>query len=260
MEEEKLYGCSLSPRIINKNERNDWGAFKNSFEFIEITINQLKEFIKKGGAFSYAYKNNVRSSSNFIGTEVLAADVDKGLTIQEALELPFVKNHAQFLYTTTRHTKENHRFRIVFTFQGGITNADELQQVVTAISARVSGDMSVTDSARIFYGSRSCEIYDIGNELTQEIIDDLRIQGKELIDAKRGSKDSECIVNRSSRLLDNELMVTLRDGQSIALSSINKKTTIFCPDHTDDHPSAFVGIGSKGGKFIFVMLVKRLGG
>lgn len=151
MEEEKRYGCSIAPRIINKNERNDWDAFKNGFTAENFTLNELKYFIHRGDAFSYAYKNDVRSSSNFIGTEVLAADVDKGLTIEEALELPFVKNHAQFLYTTTSHTQEKHRFRIVFTFQGGITNADDLRKVVTAISARVSGDMSVTDSARIFY-------------------------------------------------------------------------------------------------------------
>ena len=127
MEEEKLYGCSIAPRIINKNERNDQDAFKNGFTAGVISLNQLKEFIKKGGAFSYAFKNDVRSSSNFIGIEILAADVDKGLTIQEGLELPFVKNHAQFLYTTTSCTQDKHRFRIVFTFGGEIIDAVELQ-------------------------------------------------------------------------------------------------------------------------------------
>ena len=81
MEEEKQYVCSIASRIINKNERNDQDAFKNGFTAGNISLNNLKEFIKKGGAFSYAYKNNVRSSSNFIGTAVLAADVDKGVTI-----------------------------------------------------------------------------------------------------------------------------------------------------------------------------------
>ena len=52
MEEEKLYGCSIAPRIINKNERNDQDAFKNGFTAGIISLNQLKEFIKKGGALN----------------------------------------------------------------------------------------------------------------------------------------------------------------------------------------------------------------
>ena len=51
MEEEKLYGCSIAKEIINKNQNR--GNLGTSFSGRFVSINDLKECIKCGYAFSY---------------------------------------------------------------------------------------------------------------------------------------------------------------------------------------------------------------
>ena len=79
MEEEKLYGCSIAPSIINKNQNR--GNLGTSFSGCLVSINDLKELIKRGCAFSYVFNNDHRLVSNFYGTQILAADIDAGITI-----------------------------------------------------------------------------------------------------------------------------------------------------------------------------------
>ena len=251
MEEEKLYGCSIAPRIVNKNERDDQAAFKDGFKSGAVSVNQLKEFIKNGWAFSYAYKHDLRSSSNFIGTEILAADIDGGLSLEDALKHPLVKHSASFIYTTVNHQKNSPRFRVVFALAKPILDREELSQVTTAIAARLSGDMSATDPARIFYGSKGCEIFEIGNELTAEVVDELSAQGGELFRTTNHLLKGNSASVRSARLIPNDLMVKLKNSEIVSISTLNKKTTIFCPDHNDTHPSAFVGFSEKGSCFIY---------
>ena len=248
MEEEKLYGCSIAPSIINKNQNH--GDLGTSFSGQLVSINDLKEFIKRGCAFSYVFKNNHRLASNFDGTQILAADIDGGITIEAALNHPLVSQSASFIYTTVNHQPDAPRFRVVFALEKGIFDKDELRQVAKAIASRLSGDMSAIDSARVFYGSTECEIFHVGKELSEETVRELCAQGKELLESAKHSAIGDNPAFRSTRQLPNDLMLVLPDGQSIPVSSLQKNTSIFCPDHNDVHPSAFVGFSDKGGCFI----------
>ena len=119
MEEEKLYGCSIAQSIINKNQNH--GNLGTSFSGRFVTINDLKECIKRGCAYSYVFKNNHRLASNFDGTQILAADIDGGITIEAALNHPLVSQSASFIYTTVNHQPDDPHFRVVFALDKGIS-------------------------------------------------------------------------------------------------------------------------------------------
>jgi hypothetical protein len=57
-------------------------------------------------------------------------------------------------YTTPNHTPQRHRFRLVFAVGRTITQAEEMTAAMQSIALKLSGDPSVTDACRLFYGSR----------------------------------------------------------------------------------------------------------
>jgi DNA polymerase IIIc chi subunit len=248
MEEEKLYGCSIAQSIINKNQNR--GNLGTSFSGCLVSIDDLKECIKRGCAFSYVFKNNHRLASNFDGTQILAADIDGGITIEDALNHPLVSQSASFIYTTVNHQPDDPHFRVVFALDKGIFDKDELRQVAKALAIRLSGDRRVIDPGRVFYGSTDCEIFHVGKELSEETVRELSAQGKELLESAKHSTNGDHGTFRSSIPLENDLIVVLPNRQSVPLYSIQRNTSIFCPDHNDVHPSAFVGFSDKGGCFI----------
>ena len=71
---DKTYLCSINPRLINKNERNDQQAFAQGFIQSAITPDELATLVGRGVAFSFVFKNDHREAKNFMGTEVVAVD------------------------------------------------------------------------------------------------------------------------------------------------------------------------------------------
>lgn len=164
---EKLYLCSANPRLINKNERNDVAAFSEGFIQSSLSQRDLATLVSRGVAFSYVFKDDRREKRNFLGTEVVAVDIDGLLTIEEVCSNPLVTDHAGFVYTTFSHTPESPRLRVVFFLEEGLQNPDDLRALSTALALKLSGDMAATDPARIFYGSSNCNVFYFGKELTK---------------------------------------------------------------------------------------------
>jgi hypothetical protein len=249
--DEKTYLCSINPRLINKNERNDLKAFSEGFVQAVVTPNELARLVERGVAFSYVFKDERRDVKNFLGTEVVAVDIDGTLTVEEVCSNPFVIEHAGFAYTTPSHTSDSPRLRVVFFLDDGIDHPQKLKQLATALTIKLTGDLAATDAARLFYGSSNCRIFKFGKKLDQSSVVDLIIQGEEALRLRAQRSQGGQAVWSSSRKLADDFTVQLRNGTLLPIETITKNTTIFCPDHFDTHPSAFVGVTPNGSRFIY---------
>ena len=247
---ERTYKCSANPRIINKNEGGSTAAFASAFQDFEFTNQELQQVVQRGIAISYQYGNERRVSNNFICTDIICVDIDGGKRIDEALAEPLVRDHALFIYTTCSHTPELNRYRIIYGLLETQTDSLKVKAISTALAMRLCGDMRAVDASRISYGSRDCKIYSIDNHLTPELIDSLIAQGIEQIEHPKstGFAGGSKATSKSRRFLSPTDLVTKRDGAVIAIGSIKKNTTVYCPDHFDNNPSAFVGISQTNGK------------
>ena len=67
---------------------------------------------------------------------------------------PIVEKHLTMLYTTARHTEQEHRFRLIFALPRTIETAKEMVAASRSLALRLSGDLASTDAARLYYGSR----------------------------------------------------------------------------------------------------------
>jgi len=216
---------------------------------IEDTLETLAQAIQDGWAFSYQFLDERRSKENFIATDIVAIDVDSGWDITESLKSPVVSSYCSLLYTTSRHTPDHHRYRLVFVLPRTITNASELRAVNVSLCQRLHGDMAATDPARMFYGNNESYPQLLGNEITEAFLEELIRDGKTpaISDSISNSKPAQ---TRSGLLLNKDFQFKSSDGRYLKFSEFDKKTPIFCPFHPDEHASAFLALNFKNQRFM----------
>jgi len=96
-----------------QNVKTPWTAIHN------LTQQPLKHWI------SHHSINGHRSEEDVVaGFDIIVLDVDEGTTIQTAKA--FLKDYKYLLYTTKRHTNQNHRFRLILplNYQMNLTAPD----------------------------------------------------------------------------------------------------------------------------------------
>ena len=130
---------SINKKIINKNETHERSQAKG-FEPVDVTPDEFAAYIANGFAFSYQFSGGHRKADNFICSDIIAADFDHGMTLDEAMADEFLVNNACILYTTPSHTPENHRFRIVFQLPRTITDKEELRLAQRGLVRRFPAD------------------------------------------------------------------------------------------------------------------------
>lgn len=247
---EKTYKLSLSTGFINKTPIKNKLAYSEGFKPHELSLIDLAKAIDLGMTFSYQFRDEKRAAENFEASDILAIDIDYGMTIAEALCHPIVEKYCSMLYTTFNHSQDHHRFRLIFGLSRTITNAKELSDATRALAQRLGGDRAATDAARMFHGSKECN-----PELFEHYIDHAFLE--ELIADGRTIPVSESISfngstsNRSEYRPDPSLTVKTSDGSFIQATSIDKLTTIHCPFHDDRNPSAFVSRNQRGSVYLY---------
>ncbi len=87
------------------------------WENTQLTIKELISHVRNGFPFTHHFAGGRRNTDNFQGAELLIADIDKGMSLDEALRHPFIQEHATVIYTTSSHTDSHNRFRIVFALE-----------------------------------------------------------------------------------------------------------------------------------------------
>lgn len=249
---------SINENIHDKPLKPGGYWFANGFLPKDLTQTELAEQVKKGYAFSAQFVEGRRSSESFLASGFIAADVDSGLTLEQAQSNQFIGDNAAFLYTTSSHKPKAHRFRVVFELLTPIKDESRYRYALQGLIARLGSDRSCKDGSRLFYGNSKSKITSVGKVLSDDELETLVQQGRILSD-----RSSAINRNRSEFGIDEcpplvldhsfprTLLVTHRSGHVMALASVPPDDRgIFCPFHLDKHQSAYVVVSKNGDRGI----------
>ncbi|PRE93279.1 hypothetical protein C6Q02_01090 [Burkholderia multivorans] len=243
---------AVNRHIINKIEEKNsplWEIAASGFENVELTTEGLAESINQGHAFC-AQHDKRRLERNFVGTNLLAVDIDSDWRLDDALNDSFIKKNALLIYTTPSHTAENHRFRIVFKLSRTISDAFEMRAAYIGAARILGGDNACRDACRLFFGSKGSNPIVLGNELDDHELEKIIALGrvKRVADHsadKRGVSPTPA-AQRSEHELASDQMVELPSGREIPLKEAYARMSIKCPIHNDRRPSAMVVTNRNG--------------
>ncbi|AXK64746.1 plasmid replication protein, CyRepA1 family [Burkholderia sp. IDO3] len=233
---------------INRHVRNkivpgdDMGWSHATYKFVncELAPDDFIDEVTSGFAFC-AWLKGPRKSKNFQCMQVLAVDIDSGLTIGDVLAHPFFQKFGWFIYTTPSHRADAPRFRIVFLMERPIETVKRMNLAYTGIIRMFAGDRSCTDASRLFYGSEGCEVHRVDRVLPMEQVEYVIELGENVIhNDGRALSDNDLANSRSSVVLDRNEMVRTEDDGIYLLDELKSGTRVFCPRHLDQHASAFV--------------------
>lgn len=240
------YAVGINSNIIGKPEPSTPPTARG-WSDDEVSLEEFIDHVTRHGyAFSAHFKNGHRNTQNFIRAGFVAADVDGGMTLEQALAYPFVQERAGLLYTTPSHTPVNHRYRIVFPVEKPFTTAADWSNSNLGLAIKLGTDRSVTDGARQFYGNPGAKVIHLGGSLKQADVDSLARMGAEQRKRLREVSLSTMPIRAADRLARDQV-VAHRDGRYIILDDLPHGESIHCPFHNDKRASAFVVRGRHGG-------------
>jgi len=243
---------AINRNVINKaTEKQQFAQLTHTFENLDVTQQEFADLIDQGFAFCAQHKNKHRKSTNFTTSGFIAVDIDHGLSIDDALNHPFVKQYASIFYTTPSHTNDNHRFRLIFELDREIESAVDMKLAYKGISKKFGGDPACKDPCRLFFGSKGSSPQVFNATLPNHILDEIILLGSESTkqydtwkNDQKGSKARNTI--RSSVNLDEDMIVVDEDGFEHRLGDLGAGVRIHCPKHIDNRPSAFTLFSQTG--------------
>ncbi|MFM0390772.1 plasmid replication protein, CyRepA1 family [Paraburkholderia phytofirmans] len=245
---ERKFKCAVNRHIINKIQTpQDPEIFTTGFENGEFTIEELAAYINQGYAVTAQHKGRKRDA-NFTCSDLLMVDIDKGWTVEEARENPYIQQYAALLYTTANHTPEKHRFRVVFVLNRTIADAREMVAAYDGVVRKFGGDGSCKEPCRGFFGSLGSNPIIFGNVLPDNELDTLISSGSikrvsDRVCCDSGNDLGARASQTSGDPLEKDQMVRLARGQgrTVLLKDLPKLTPIYCPKHfPENNPSAYV--------------------
>ena len=236
---------SVNTNIVGKNV-TDARFYSFGWVNLELTPAELIQAVQEHGWAFCAQHTTPRCSANFVASDLIAVDVDGGMSIEEALAHPLVRDHALCLYTTPNHTEENHRFRIVFAVSRTITKAQEMRAATIGAARRLGGDLAAVDPTRISFGSPGAIVHVIGREMSPEVLSELIQVGKGPAHPGRGTKPAETTQSALELMFDQALQMA--NGGSASLRDLPRAARVHCPFHNDRNASAFVTLSQQGTK------------
>jgi hypothetical protein len=231
---------SVRTDLINKADDTARARTGTGWSNVEITVDQLIKHICCGHPYTHQFAGGKRSKDHFTCAEILIADIDKGLRLDQALEHSLISKFATFIHTTPTHTSENHRFRVIFVLERKVFGADQYEAMYQALMEELPTDPKAKSAAQFFFGSTGCDIHWIGKSIPDKQISSMIAAGiRRKIDQ----------VNPPiSDILTPQTCVMVKNGNLAPLNTLAAKTSIHCPfgTHPDKSASAFVKISNKG--------------
>ncbi len=187
---------------------NDCGNKKNTIYDIVEEINNLEDF-KRAAQYDHVmcrFKENKRSNANFLGCDVLFADVDNASdTGENRISIKEFRNqfsdYEYYLATSRNHNKEKdgnaarNRFHVYFPIKE-VTSKRELSVLLKALTNKYAFfDKSVKDPSRFFFGHKETKVdYNQGKsilvKLTEKQTKKLGSSSKSILDTKEGERNS----------------------------------------------------------------------
>jgi hypothetical protein len=236
---DKKFAVSINATIMDKPSaslRRNHGKGWNPFD---LTAPEIEETIRLGLPISAQFFDGHRKTENFVCAGFLAADVDDGMTLEEAQDHAFVQHHGGLIHTTASHTEARHRLRIVFLLDEALVTARDWADALLGLALLLASDRSATDAARLFYGNSRAEIFRIGKTMAPNVVATLIASGRDARASRLPLGGQRWPVDSIRRIAGPEL-VKVAGGDPMRMDEIGAGTRVHCPHHEDDDPSAFV--------------------
>lgn len=161
----------------------DFSILSSQFQDVEGTLDDAIAHIKQGHAICAGLlEGKWRCKSNFTGSYWVLAEIDnaalqrdgegkvvkgadgKGikiydpqLTLEQAIEHPFISQFCSLIYTTPSHRPDWHRFRLVFRLPEFVADIDHYEEIVRFLLEQLPHDPACKDGVRVFYGNTAAE-------------------------------------------------------------------------------------------------------
>ena len=185
-EKTRAFCISVNPHFVGKVAKDApdqvWGAFNNSFEHRQATLDELAAHITQGHAIT-ALTRGKRKTENFIARQDLGADFDtedQRSAIETLQTHPFIAQYGAILHTTASHRPTAPRARALFILDQPIKDPDQYREYAQALNWYFNTtDAQCYDPARVWFGAPGCDLYMPGNVLPVAVMDELVTQWKE---------------------------------------------------------------------------------
>lgn len=142
-------------------------SYAGAFRRAEGTFSDLAAHISKGYPWMPALldegSRRYQDRANF--AEIVAADVDHGMTMDEALQQPFIAAHCGLAIESSSSTPEQHKFRLVFRLPAAVTDWQTIRICNRYLIERLaSADPSCKDACRFFFGGKGRRAFLLNEE------------------------------------------------------------------------------------------------
>lgn len=151
--------CNLSQAFVNKVLQPGYtkAAFSNSFYPEAVTVEQFVTHISNGLAFTCGlFHSNRRAKANFKSSQMLALDLDNGVSVATCLQDSHIRDYSAIVYPTPSSSEKTPKSRVVFFLPQPVTSLElweHYQQALLYHYRHLQPDPACKDAARLFYGS-----------------------------------------------------------------------------------------------------------
>jgi len=163
-----LYGEKLLPGDPR------WKMFNASFNNLELPTPGIMNAVYNGFAITTHHKNQWRTGENYLLGQHIGLDFDtedERSTISHLAKDKFIQKYAAFIHTTTSHTPEKPRARVIFTLDVPIVQAKNYAMTARALLWLFgTADRQCKDPVRFFYGASQCQFELINQVLPLEMV------------------------------------------------------------------------------------------
>jgi hypothetical protein len=152
----KTFAIGINTKIVGKCDPQQL-SYSGAWQNVSYTIEQLAAHIGKGHPWMPAQLNNggERWQANANSADVLGIDIDSGMTIQQALDHPFVKAHCALVIESASSTPEHNKFRLVFPLAGTIEGWQLIRMCNCYLISLIGvADKACKDASRFFFGAQ----------------------------------------------------------------------------------------------------------
>lgn len=111
-----------------------------------------------------------RRLADFISTDLIAFDIDEGMTIDEAEKVVEKLKLCALCLPSPSHTEDNHRFRLIFPLSKAIRDIDIFKETYAKLAEHFPVDPQCKDACRFYFGSTMDDGFWMEGELYQPII------------------------------------------------------------------------------------------
>lgn len=146
-----------------------WHTFNGSFRNVELDTYQIGESVYEGRPLTTWHANGWRTTANYTLGQHLGLDMDtedERSTLPALLANKFISRHAAIVHTTTSHTPEAPRARVLFLLDAPIMQATNYALAAAALLWLFgSADRACKDAVRFWYGAAGCDLEFVDHEL-----------------------------------------------------------------------------------------------